>query len=175
MVRVHPGPHKVHTPFINKNAMSNKDLSLMTAYYRRQIQTGKGTLDIYNASTLQRGHGLGDIIKGALKLGKPLLRSAFKAAKPLLKKGAKRVGKAALSSGSAVLGDLLEGKNLKKSVKKRTGREFEKLKRDSFKNIQSVLRPPLTPKKSARVKAQTKKVNKRKRSRARPSDNFGHY
>ena len=166
-----PGLQKANTA-IYKNRKNND--SLMRKYYQHQIQTGHGSVDYYRGSTLQKGHGFGDIIKAALRLGKPLLKTAFKASKPLLKKGAKRLGKAALSTGSSVVNDLLQGENFKKSIKKRSGRQFEKLKRESINSIQNVLRPPLSTMRKPTKKSR-KVPNKRKQKRSRTSDNFGSF
>ncbi|HAO14158.1 MAG TPA: hypothetical protein DDE71_01115 [Tenacibaculum sp.] len=98
-----------------------------------------------------------------------MLKSALKATKPLLKKSAKRLGKAALNTGTSVLGDVLEGKNLKASIKKRSGNEFEKLKNDGINSIQSVLRPPVRNPKKSKNPIKTRKSHKKR------SDNFGKY
>ena len=141
---------------------SNKNQkSFMRKYYQNQIQTGQWSVDYYSGSTLQHGEGFGDVFKAAFKIGKPLLKSALKATKPLLKKGAKRLGKAALKTGSSVISDVLEGKNLKSSIKKRSGNEFERLKNDSINTIQSVLRPPVRNSKKQKKTVKSKKRNKK--------------
>ena len=167
-----PWFQKAHTDVYKSNKNQN---SFMKKYYQNQIQTGHGSIDYYAGSTLQRGEGFGDIIKSVIKIGKPLLKSAFRASKPFLKKGAKRLGSAALNTTSSVLSDVLEGKNLKKSIKKSSGREFERLKNDSINTIQNVLRPPLRPFKKQNKKIKTKKQVKRRNRKIKKSDNFGKY
>ena len=157
---------KGHTNIYKTN---KNQKSFMKKYYQNQIQTGQGSVDYYSGSTLQHGEGFGDIFKAAFKIGKPLLKSALKATKPLLKKSAKRLGKAALNTGTSVLGDVLEGKNLKASIKKRSGNEFEKLKNDGINSIQSVLRPPVRNPKKSKNPIKTRKSHKKR------SDNFGKY
>ena len=49
---------------------------------------------------MQRGYGLGGLLKGL-----------FRAAVPLLKQGAKVVGRTALKTGAQVAGDVLQGQN----------------------------------------------------------------
>ena len=161
-----PWFEKGHTNVYKSNKNQN---SFMRKYYQNQIQTGQGSVDYYSGSTLQHGEGFGDVFKAAFKIGKPLLKSALKATKPLLKKSAKRLGKAALKTGSSVISDVLEGKNLKSSIKKRSGNEFERLKNDSINTIQSVLRPPVRNSKKTK-----KTIKSRKRNKKSP-DNFGKY
>ena len=161
-----PWFEKGHTNVYKSNKNQN---SFMKKYYQNQIQTGQGSVDYYSGSTLQHGEGFGDVFKAAFKIGKPLLKFALKATKPFLKKGAKRLGKAALKTGSSVISDVLEGKNLKSSIKKRSGNEFERLKNDGINTIQSVLRPPVRNSKKTK-----KPVKSRKQYKKKP-DNFGKY
>ena len=65
-------------------------------YYVNQVGHG---LSVYAGSPMQRGHGLGNVLKGLFRIATPLLKSAGKLAlkhsKPLLKE----VGKQALKRG----------------------------------------------------------------------------
>ena len=177
MVRIgSPGPYKARSVAPKKYSNNYNTNSIVRRYYNNQIQTGYGSPDFFRASSLQRGHGLGDVIKTAFKFGKPLLKNIFNAAKPTIKKGARKLGASAIKTGAQIAGDLIQGRNFKDSAKKRTGREFEKLKRQSINTIQKVLRPPLSPKKrKTRVKKPARKINKRVRSKKNRSDNFGTY
>ena len=67
-------------------------------------QAGKG-YPVYAGSRYQRGHGLGSIFGGLIK-----------AAMPLLKKGAKTLGREALKTGLNIVGDAVEGKNIKEAT-----------------------------------------------------------
>ena len=70
-------------------------------------QAGKG-YPVYAGSRYQRGHGLGSIFGGLIK-----------AAMPLLKKGAKTLGREALKTGLDIVGDAVEGKNIKEAATSR--------------------------------------------------------
>ena len=70
-------------------------------------QAGKG-YPVYAGSRYQRGHGLGSIFGGLIK-----------AAMPLLKKGAKTLGREALKTGLNIVGDAVEGKNIKEAATSR--------------------------------------------------------
>ena len=82
----------------------NKELE---NYYAGQV----GGLPVFSGAPYQRGHGLGSLFRGLAKM-----------AIPLLKKGAKRLGKEALSTGLAIGSDVMQGKNVKQAAKTR-GRE----------------------------------------------------
>ena len=72
-------------------------------YYLNQAGNG---YPVFAGSRMQRGHGLGSIFSGL-----------FKAATPLLKRGAKALGKQALSTGMELASDLIEGKKIEDSSK----------------------------------------------------------
>ena len=140
--------------FIHSNNDHNLDLknvNLLRNYYRSQVQYGRGVPDIYSGSSLQIGHGFGDI-----------LSSITKFAKPFLKKGLKKLGKSALNTGANILGDVIDGKNFKNSAKKRTAQQFEKLKHESVQNLKNVLGgkiaiPPTIKKRKTNIKKVKKK------------------
>ena len=81
------------------------DASLYEDYYLHQ--TGRG-LPVFSGPALQRGHGLGGLLGGVMRM-----------AVPLLKKGAKYVGRQALKTGAGLAEDVLAGKNIKSSAKRR--------------------------------------------------------
>jgi hypothetical protein len=67
-------------------------------------QAGKGH-PVLAGRRYQRGHGLGSIFGGL-----------FKAAMPLLKKGAKTIGREALKTGLNIVGDVVQGRNIKQAA-----------------------------------------------------------
>lgn len=83
-------------------------------YYHNQC--GLGTdLPVYAGAPMQRGHGLGNILKGVMKAAVPIVM-------PLLKKGASKLANTALNTGKNVVADIVRGDNIKTSIKRR-GRE----------------------------------------------------
>ena len=76
-------------------------------YYLKQVGNGFH-LPVYGGARIQRGSGLGNIFSGL-----------WRAAVPLLKRGAKAVGKRAVRTGIRVAGDVLRGRNMKTSLKRR--------------------------------------------------------
>ena len=82
-------------------------------YYIQQAKTGNG-LPIFISG--QRGHGIGGILSGLARMIVPVLKKGGKA---LLKEGVK--------AGTHIIGDVLEGKNFKTSVKKRAKQSGAKL------------------------------------------------
>jgi len=79
-------------------------------YYTNQI--GGGGLEVYRGSRYQRGAGIGGVLKGLFKLGLPLFKKAVSS-----------LGKHALSTGLEMGGklanDVLRGKPIRRSIKKR--------------------------------------------------------
>ena len=73
---------------------------------------------------MQRGHGLGSLVKGL-----------FRSATPLLKKGAIALGKEALSTGLNIMEDTLSGQTLKNATKKNVSRAGKRLMNKSLKGI----------------------------------------
>ena len=61
-----------------------------------------GNLPAFHGVRIQRGYGLGGLLKGL-----------FRAAVPLFKQGAKVVGRTALKTGARVARDVLQGQDLK--------------------------------------------------------------
>ena len=94
-------------------------------YYLNQAGNG---YPVFAGSRMQRGHGLGSIFSGL-----------FKAATPLLKRGAKALGKQALSTGMELASDLIEGKNFKTAAKSRLKKAGSNLISEASTSIR---RPP---------------------------------
>ena len=86
--------------------------SAFQTYYENQVGGGRGGLEVYRGTRYQRGAGIGGVIKGLLKLGLPIF-----------KKAATSLGKHVLSTGVKVGGrvasDVLKGKSVKQSLKRR--------------------------------------------------------
>ena len=78
---------------------------LYTDYYTAQVGTG---LPVFVGSSIQRGHGVGNILKGL-----------FNAVVPLFSSVGKTLGKQALNTGLQIAGDVVSGHNLKESAKHR--------------------------------------------------------
>lgn len=78
-------------------------------YYMNQVGSG---MPIYVGSQGQRGHGLGNVLGGL-----------FRSAAPILKRGLKTAAR----SGLALVGDVLEGKNLKEAAKARAAQSIKQL------------------------------------------------
>ena len=84
------------------------DEKLLRDHFLRQ-QRG-GSIAGYRGARFQRGYGIGGIFKS-------LVRYAI----PLFKQGAKIVGKRALQAATEVGQDILQGKNVRESVKTHGG------------------------------------------------------
>lgn len=84
-------------------------------YYLKQ--TGSG-VPAFAGARYQRGHGIGNI-----------LRSITKMALPFLKKGASKVGKQALKTSMDIAGDAMQGRNIKKTIKRRMSEGLKDLVR----------------------------------------------
>ncbi len=79
-------------------------------YFNQAKQTGHG-LGGFEGMAYQRGHGLGSFFG---RLFRSILPIAKKAGKTVLGK----VGKQAMTFGTNVIGDVIEGHNVKQSLKK---------------------------------------------------------
>ena len=76
-------------------------------YYGRQ----NGGSPVFRGSVIQRGHGLGSVLRG-------LFRSAL----PLINRGAKALGKHALRTGLEIANDVVDGSSFKESARSRIPR-----------------------------------------------------
>lgn len=100
--------------------------SSQLAYYRNQAG---GSLPVYAGQPYQTGHGLGNVVSGIIKAGSPLLNALKRKAVSAIKTR----GKKALLG---VVGDVLRGRNIGTSLKRRamgaigiSGRPIKKTKR----------------------------------------------
>ena len=91
--------------------------------YRQSSQHG-GNLPAFHGARVQRGYGLGGLLKGL-----------FRAAVPLFKQGAKAVGRTALKTGARVASDVLQGQDIKSSLKTRGSQAQRELQKKAKKKI----------------------------------------
>lgn len=114
--------------------------------HREQVwshpQYGSGSLPYFRGARVQRGYGLGSMLKGI-----------WKSAVPLLKAGTKYLGKRALQTGVNVAQDVMAGKSLKTA----SAAQAKKIKR---RLVESMDAPPV---KRKTKKKNDKKVNKKTR------------
>ena len=89
---------------------------------RQQIRTkvknsqyGLG-MNVFHGSRIQRGYGLGSILGGL-----------FRKALPYLWKGAKYAGKTALRTGANVANDVIDGQNIRASIKARSAQAGKRI------------------------------------------------
>ena len=83
-----------------------------------------GNLSAFHGARVQRGYGLGGLLKGL-----------FRAAVPLFKQGAKAVGRTALKTGARVASDVLQGQDIKSSLKTRGSQARQELQKKAKKKI----------------------------------------
>ena len=74
-------------------------------YYAKQVG---GALPFFTGARVQKGHGCGS-----------LFSRLFRTVAPLIRRGAVALGKRALPAGAHIAGDVVAGKNVKKSAKRR--------------------------------------------------------
>lgn len=103
-----------------------------------------GNLPAFHGVRIQRGYGLGGLLKGL-----------FRAAVPLFKQGAKVVGRTALKTGARVARDVLQGQDLKSSLKTRGSQAQQELQKKAKRKVAKMVGG------GKRTKA-TKKTTKRR-------------
>lgn len=84
---------------------------------RYPVSQHGGTLSAFRGARYQHGYGLGGFLGGL-----------FRAAVPLLKQGAKTAGRTALKTGAQIASDVLQGHDIKTSVKNRARQGRRELK-----------------------------------------------
>ena len=72
--------------------------------YKCFYEQSGGSIPVFSGAKYQRGHGIGSILSGVMKM-----------ALPVLKKGALTLGKTTLSTGMNIARDKLAGKSLQQS------------------------------------------------------------
>ena len=86
-------------------------------YYTGEVG---GNIPVFRGARHQRGRGLGNVIGGLFRrVVLPFLQRSTKDVLPILKKNKKTLIRNVLKTGMEVADDVLEGKSLKSSVKKR--------------------------------------------------------
>lgn len=135
--------------------------SLFENYYLKQAGNG---LPSFSGTRYQRGHGLGNIF-----------RSLAKIASPLIAKGVNKVGKELLHTGTKVVEDVIQGKQLKSSLKNRSIEGLQNLVRSGSKRkrnseVNTKLVPPGTRDKKKRPAQKT--FIRRKSKQRKTSDIF---
>ena len=140
--------------------MAKKALSHIPRHYR---QYGYGLPNYRGGVTLQRGYGVGGFFKG-------LARSFA----PVLKKSLVNVGKKALETGMRVIEDASQGKSIKSSLTNRVKQGVKEVSMDTFNDIKGqMFEKPITRKRTAKRKASTKVVKRRKLANKTSTDIFG--
>lgn len=98
-------------------------------FFDSQVGRGAGVGRIYIGAPYQRGHGgIGSFLAGALRR-----------VLPLLSRGAKAVGKEALSAGMNIVSDLANRTPLKESFRNRVRESGENLKRKAEEKIDRLM------------------------------------
>lgn len=110
-----------------------------------------GSIPIFSGAKYQRGHGIGSILSGVLKM-----------ALPVLKKGALSLGKTALNTGMNIARDKLSGKSLQQSFKdnmKTAGTDLLSKAMNNFTQPRKRQAPPSRKSAYKRKKPRTSKSN----------------
>ncbi len=159
---------------VNHQVPLHSDGKAYEQYYARQVGSG---LPFYAGAQMQRGHGLGQLFGGLMRMAIPLVkRTALPAIKAVARRGVRTLKKQALQTGVRLAGDVAQGRKLDQAVKQR-------LKQAGAEVVTTVVgrkrRPAASrkPSRSAPIKgrAQRKPVSSRstKRRKTSPQDIFG--
>lgn len=92
-------------------------------YYNNQ---SGGGMPVFAGRPIMGGDGIGNVLSGL-----------FRAVAPVLKRGAVNLGKRALTAGANVANDVIQGKNVKSSLKRR----FANTGKDILSDVVGSLRP----------------------------------
>jgi hypothetical protein len=117
-------------------------------YYANQVGRGFG---VFQGSTIQRGHGIGNLLRG-------LAKSTL----PLLKQGGKMLGKQLLNTGVGIVKDVMDGENLGVSARKNFKQGGLNLLSNLSAKIDGRARPSVK-----RLRAPPRRSTPRKRQRRR--------
>jgi hypothetical protein len=139
------------------------------------IYRGSGLIPIYRGAIIQRGSGIGSVLKGLIRFFQPALRKGLKTvtktgqkliksdiAKDLGRKGVEMLKE----SGKSILTDVIEGKPLKESVKKQIHHQKQKLKNELNRIIDDKSDQIIQPNKK-RQSLRRNNNNRRRSSRKR--------
>lgn len=123
-------------------------------YYLHQAGSG---LPLFVGARYQSGHGLGSFLAGLAR-----------AAVPVLKRGGQALLKQGLKSGVDVLGDVLEGQNVKTALKRRAKQAGQSLLTSAS---HALIAPPGQPA-AKRIKRKPGTRSRQSASRRRGGDIF---
>lgn len=121
--------------------------------YNQSYDNSNASIPIYSGSVYQRGHGLGNILSGFMKV-----------AMPIVKKGAISLGKTALKTGLNIAKDSASGTNFRSAISnnmKAAGHEL------FDKTINHITKSSNKKRKRKRNTITSKPTSKRKRTVAR--------
>ena len=131
-------------------------------YYMQQAGNG---IPIFVGNRFQRGHGIGNIIGGLTRM-----------ITPLLKRGGKTLLKEGLRTGVDILGDVVGGKDIKSSAKKRFKQSGSRLLNTAVSSLKSPAPPGQPVKSSLKRKRKTYssgRSSKTTNKRIKRNDIFG--
>ena len=117
-----------------------RELFRQRGYGKFIRQRGYGTLisqrgySVYNHPTHQ-GAGIGYLFRCFIKLAKPLLRKGVQLAKPIAVRSGKALLKEAMHSGKDVVSDIINERNVKSSLKKRSGEMGKRIGRRTLASL----------------------------------------
>ena len=94
------------------------------------VQSGQGLVGYRGSTRYQRGKGIGSI-----------LRTIFRAARPIARRAARAVAKEGIEQAALIGSDLLEGENMKTSLKKRAKQGASNLARKAVKKADNMRHP----------------------------------
>ena len=127
------------------------------AYQDYYIHQAGKRYPVFAGRRYQRGHGLGSVFGGHIK-----------AAMPLLKKGAKTLGREALTTGLNIDGDVVQGRNIKQAAEPRLKSTGQNL----FPKAMDMVGPP--GQRAIKGHAKRKKTRRRQtKQRNTSNDIFG--
>ena len=129
-------------------------------YYMRQAH-GNG-MPVFSGASLQKGHGIGNILSSAFRTMIPVLKVAGKVV-------GKNVAKQGLHTGVGILSDVLRGQNLKQATKRRLREGGSQLIKKAKASLFSQTPPPSLSHPSTQKRIKRRKTSKRNQSRARTS------
>jgi hypothetical protein len=134
------------------------------------VYRGSGLIPIHRGPIIQRGAGIGSILKGLIRFIQPVFRKGIRtltksgkkfiqneAVKSLGNKGSKML----MESGKNILADVVKGTPIKESVKKELNQTKEKIRGELVKLIDQ--QSDQIIKSNKKIKRRTGNVRKRKK------------
>jgi hypothetical protein len=130
-------------------------MDALTSYYIQQAGHGRvndGIGPVYTSTPfVQRGHGLGDFLRGL-----------FRMVKPYLIQGAKTMGRETLRTGGRILSDIAENTSPELGVRDIVSRRFTESAQNLIKNLggKGRKRKRVTTKKKQKPKKKAKVIKR---------------